>query len=73
MSGFKTFWNGNSWWAALFWLLLGGCVAFIWAYIFSATGNPIHIILFLAFLGFSIYYLVKFVRLIRGRSKKQLP
>jgi hypothetical protein len=73
MSGFKNFWNGSSWGGALFYFLGGGCVAFIWAYIFSATGNPIHIILFLFFLGFSIYYLVKFVRLVRGKGKKQLP
>jgi hypothetical protein len=70
---FKTFWRGDSWWAALFYFIVGGWVAFIWAYLFSATRNPIHVILFISFLGFSIYYLVKFVRLIRARSKKQLP
>ncbi len=67
MGKFKTFWHGNSRGAALFWLILGGCVAFIWGDIFSVTGNPIHVILFLLFLGFSIYYLIKFVRLVKGK------
>jgi len=72
MGGFKNFWKGNSWWAALFWFLGGGCMAWLWSYIFSRTGNPLHFIFLSVFVVFSIYNLVKFVTFLKARGKKQL-
>ena len=73
MGVFKTLWKASSWWAALIWFLCGGIAAFIWGYIFFLGGNLIYGAIFLSFLVFPIYYLVKFLRLILGESKKGLP
>jgi len=72
MGVFKTLWKASSWWAALIWFLVGGLAASIWGFIFFRGGNLIHLAVFIVFLVFSIYYLVKFLRLILGKSKKKL-
>lgn len=71
MGVFRTLWKASSWWAALIWFLCGGLAAFIWGYVFFSGGNLFYGAIFLCFLVFSIYYLVKFLRLIFGKSNKE--
>ncbi|GEM_PF-4514873 len=69
MGLFKTLWKAGSWWAALIWFICGGLATCIWGYIFFSGGNLIYGAIFICFLVFSVYYLVKFLRLILGKRK----
>jgi len=52
---------------ALFWVVCGGIASVIWFFISYWSGVPWHYVVFAAFLLFTIFYIVKFIKLIAGR------